>query len=132
MAENDDVTVLPDGSGFAIVSFPLQRSHWIFQKGADGFSAPPPMPFRIGVGKAATFTLTREEFADRIWAAAKYAVCGATMHGAMNDFDPDALCQNMVVGMLGYWTNDGLSDDAWANPPAADESHQPDPAVGKP
>lgn len=32
--------------------------------------------------------------------------------------DPDALLQNLVVGFLGYWTNDGLSSDEWANPKA--------------
>jgi hypothetical protein len=111
------VTVLPDGSAFAVVSFPLPKTHWIYQKGADGFSTPPPMPFRVGVNQSVAVSLTREEFAQRIWDAAKYAIKGATMHGAETDFDPDALCQNLVVGMLGYWTADGLSGDAWANPP---------------
>ena len=48
--------------------------------------------------------------------AAKYAVVGATMRGKDTDFDPDALVQNMVVGLLGYFTHDGLSDESWQNP----------------
>lgn len=121
LAENVGGTItgcaaLPDGSGFATMSMPLSKTHWIYQKGTDGFSQPPPMPFRVGVGQQIDVAMTREEFSRRIWDAAKYAVRGATMHGAEMDFDPDALCQNMVVGMLGYWTADGLSGDAWANP----------------
>ena len=38
------------------------------------------------------------------------------MNGKEMDFDPGALLQNLVVGMLGYWTENGLSSDEWANP----------------
>ena len=48
--------------------------------------------------------------------AARYAVKGATMNGEAMDFDPDAMVQNFIVGMLGYHTPDALSDDEWANP----------------
>ena len=50
--------------------------------------------------------------------AGKYAVRCATMNGKEMDFDPDALLQNLVVGFLGYFTEDGLDhEDDWANPP---------------
>lgn len=101
---------LPDGSGFATVSFPLGKDHWLYTKGPDGFSLPPPMPFRMASGAA------RQAMAAKIWEAGKYAVRGATMHGECEDFDPDALVQCLVVGMIGYFTEDGLSSDAWANP----------------
>ncbi len=127
-----ECAVLPDGSGFALMSMPLRKDHWIYQKGADGVSQPPPMPFRMGVDEYVTVAIfpnkgfpdrsarmTRKEFAQRICEAGKHAVRGATMHGAEMDFDPDALLQNLIVGMLGYWTADGLSGDAWANPPHA-------------
>ena len=62
--------------------------------------------------------MTREEMAEKIREAGKYAVRSATMQGKEMDFDPDALLQNLVVGFLGYWTEDGLSGcDDWANPP---------------
>lgn len=107
---------LPDGSGFATMSLPLPKDHWIYAATPDGFTPPPPMPFRIGVGAAPALNRTREMWADGIRAACRYAVQASTMRGKEMDFDPDAMVQNMVVGMLGYWTPDGLSSDAWANP----------------
>ncbi len=102
---------LPDGSGFMTASFPLRKDHWLYQKADDGFSRPPPMPFRMGADDP-----RRQQFNDAVRAAAKYAIRASTMHGAEVDFDPDAMVQNFVVGMLGYHTDDGLSEDAWANP----------------
>jgi hypothetical protein len=109
---------LPDDSGFAIMSMPLSKDHWIYQRGPDGFSFPPPMVFRMASG------LARQQAAQKIWEAAKYAIRGATMHGSEMDFDPDALCQNLVVGLLGYHTEDGLTDDAWANPDPVPPLHE--------
>lgn len=94
------IGALPDGSGFATMSLPLPKDHWLTQPGYDE----PPMPFRKG-----TDDPERQEWAEKIRAAARYAVRGATMNGADNDFDPDALVQNMVIGMLGYFTPDGTS-----------------------
>lgn len=119
---------------FGTMSMPLRKDHWIYQKGADGFSFPPPMPLRMGAGEEIRidvaehpsdpewvpneieFRLTRQQMAEMIRAAGKYAVRSATMHGEEMDFDPDALLQNLVCGFLGYWTADGLSGDDWANP----------------
>jgi hypothetical protein len=97
---------LPDGSGFATASFPLPKDHWLT---APGFNTPP-MPFRCGWGDK------RVELTKQIRAAARYAVRSATMNGAEDDFDPDAMVQNFVTGMLGYSTADGTSSDEWANP----------------
>ena len=99
--------VLPDGSGYAMMSMPLPKDHWLYAK---GFNVPP-MPFRRG-----TDDPERSEWNLKIAAAARYAVRCATMNGADMDFDPDALVQNMVVGMVGYHTPTGLSEDKWANP----------------
>jgi hypothetical protein len=128
---------LPDGSGFAIMSMPLRPDHWIY--GADrhesyGKFNVPPMVFRMGRGERAVLiigkssdpndarldrskgvTMTKEGFAEQVRLAGKYAVRCATMNGKEMDFDPDALLQNLVVGFLGYWTENGLSDDEWAN-----------------
>ena len=107
----ETAAALPDGSGFATMSMPLPADHWLYQKGADGFSLPPPMPFRMG-----TEHPLRRDWQAKVREAAKYAIRGATMHGESMDFDPDALIQNLLVGLFGYHTPDGLSSDAWANP----------------
>jgi hypothetical protein len=88
---------LPDGSGFATMSLPLPKDHWIYADRVDD----PPAPMRIGRGA------DRDKLAAQIREAARYAVRGATMNGREMDFDPEALVQNMIVGMLGYWTEDG-------------------------
>ncbi len=102
---------LPDGSGFAVLSLPLPKDHWIYAKEADGFGSPPPMPFRMG-----TADPRRQQFNEMVRSAAQYAIKAATMHGAEMDFDPDAMVQNFVVGMLGYHTADGLSGESFGNP----------------
>ena len=136
--------ILPDGSGFATMSLPLRKDHWIY---GDGTFNVPPMPFRTGTSEKAVFftrpavlptiaelekiltnpdtgqgvpvtnyDMTRQAFADRIREAGKYAIKCATMDGKEMDFYPDAMLQNLVVGMIGYWTENGLTDDDWANP----------------
>lgn len=114
---SDEVTVLPDGSAFAVMSTPLPETHWIYGdktvEDEHGYE-PPPMPFRMG-----TDNPQRTEMAEMVRKAARYAVRAATMKGMEDDFDPDALVQNMVVGFLGYFTPDGLSNDEWANPKGA-------------
>lgn len=91
---------LPDGSGFAVASFPLPKDHWLYAEGHDD----PPMPFKRG-----TDDPERKDWEEKIRAAGKYAIRGATSNGKLEDFDPDALLQNLVVGMLGYHTPDGDS-----------------------
>jgi hypothetical protein len=104
----EHVERLPDGTGAAVLSMPLPADHWLTKPGYNV----PPMVFRKG-----TDDPERQEWAEKIRAAGRYAVRCATINGTENDFDPDALVQNLVVGMLGYWTPDGLSSDADANPP---------------
>jgi len=108
---SDNYTVLPDGSGFFTASFALPKDHWIYKTDADGFTPPPPMPFRMGMDHP-----MREEIRERIIAAAQYAVRASTRCGKETDFDPDAMVQNMIIGMIGYFTSDGLSGDTWGNP----------------
>lgn len=135
---------LPDGSGFATMSFPLPKGHWLYAKGHNV----PPMPFRMGEKDVALFTtqragqpppdiMSRHEMADKIREAGKYAVRCATINRTEMDFDPDAMLQNLVVGMIGYHTDTGLSTDDWENPqdppvrqpetpvPAMPETHEP-------
>lgn len=100
---------LPDGSGFMIGSFPLSKDHWLY---ADPQFNVPPMPFMMGKNHP-----ERERMEKALLAAGRYAIRCATMNGKDNDFDPDALIQSLVVGMVGYHTDSGLSSDSWANPP---------------
>lgn len=96
--DKDSLTVLPDGSGCFTASWPLPKDHWVYEPAGE-----PPAHWRVGEGQ------TRDELAHHIEAAIKYAYRGATMSGKDFDIDPDALVQNMKVGMLGYWTHDGFS-----------------------
>lgn len=126
-----DGGILPDGSGFAVMSMPLPKTHWIYDKGPENFNVPP-MVFRTGnsetiyVGKTAdgrssltpNGVMSRRQCAELIREAGKYAIRASTMNGTEMDFDPDAMLQNLVVGFLGYWTEDGLAqEEDWANPP---------------
>ena len=95
----NEVTILPDGSGFFTASSPLPVDHWLY---VDHENIPP-MSQKIGIGQQRTLK------AEEIRAAARYAIRASTMNGKEMDFDPDAMVQNMVVGMLGYWTVDGES-----------------------
>lgn len=103
--------VLQDSSGFMTADFPLPKDHWIYNVEADGFGAAPPMPFRMGSNDP-----RRQAFNDMVGAAARYAVKASTRNGRDEDFDPDAMVQNMIVGMLGYHTETGLSGETWGNP----------------
>jgi hypothetical protein len=114
--------VLDDGSSFMLGTFPLPPDHWALQD--DGQFEPPPMGLRLGTDKTVEIrfaddeprTYTREELAGLLRLAARYAYRASTLHGKYPDLDPDALVQNFIVGVLGYWTPDGLSQDEWANP----------------
>lgn len=104
-----EVGRLPDGSGFATMSMPPPKNHWLLANPGE-FNVPP-MPLRMGTANA-----LREPMRQALIAAGRYALRCATMNGREMDFDPDALLQNLVVGMIGYHTPTGLSSDKWANP----------------
>lgn len=104
-----NVTILPDGSAFSTLSLPLPADHWLTQE----HNNVPPMPWRCGNGE------TREKLAEELRAAGRYAVRASTMNGKELDFDPDAMLQNLIVGMLGYWTENGLCGEKWADPDPA-------------
>lgn len=87
------VDVLPDGSAFALASFPLPANHWLYaeREYAPGAEDPKELPAPI---------LTHAQ-RDAVVAAIRYAVRGATMCGKEPDFDPDALVQNAVYALCG-------------------------------
>jgi hypothetical protein len=78
---------LPDGSGAFVASWPLPKTHWLY---AEGRNEPPP-------------PVIPRHYADDVRAAARYAIRASTMNGKEADFDPDAMVQNVVVGLLGRW-----------------------------
>lgn len=121
----EQVAALPDGSGFAIMAMSLPKTHWIYQKGENGFSLPPPMPLRMPVNHPLRVFLS-----PLISEAGKYAVRSATMNGDSTSFSPDALIQNLIVGIFGYHTKDGLSSDPWSNPPPFNKPQEPISSAG--
>jgi hypothetical protein len=90
---------LADGSAFMTAHWTLPKTHWLYEEAR----LEPPMPMRVGLSPE------RDALAAQVRAAARYAVRAATMNGKETGFDPDSLVQNMVVGLLGYWTEDGTS-----------------------
>lgn len=89
-------TVLPDGSAFAVASFPLPKDHWLYapRDYAPGADEPKELPAPI---------LTHAQ-RDAVVAALRYAIRGATNCGKESDFDPDALVQNAVYALCGPFT----------------------------
>ena len=108
--EQSEVTVLPDGSAFGVMSYPLPKTHWIFaeREYADGQHEP------IELGNP----ILTHELGDSVVSAVRYAIRGATNCGKEMDFDPDALVQNAVYALCGpYRKSPSQTDDAaWAKP----------------
>tara|TARA_B100000929_G_scaffold290199_1_gene283017 strand:- start:845 stop:1180 length:336 start_codon:yes stop_codon:yes gene_type:complete len=94
----NDATELPDGSGFFTGSFPLPKDHWIYAEGSNV----PPMLLRCG-----TADPRRAELEQAIREGVRYALKASTMNGQDDDYDPDAVVQNAIVGIIGYFTPDG-------------------------
>lgn len=102
-------TILPDGSGFGTMSFPLPKDHWIYKEREyeDGAIEPNDLPAPI---------LTHS-FRRQVIAAIRYAVRSATNCGKEDDFDPDALVQNAVYALCGPYGKAAptppVSEDRW-------------------
>lgn len=90
----DGATALPDGSAFAIASFPLPSDHWLYapREYRDGEEETIELPSPI---------LSHQAHGDVVRAAIRYAVRSATMCGKEPDFDPDALVQNAMYALCG-------------------------------
>ena len=91
---SNDCTVLPDGSAFAVASWPLPKDHWLFAPRGEWDSerdeyAECPRP------------ILKEADVQAVIAAARYAIRGATSCGQDTDFDPDALALNMAYALCG-------------------------------
>jgi hypothetical protein len=123
-----------DGTGFATMSFPLPKDHWLYKyengdvAGSGVRCDVPPMPFRMGKRARINIAIHNEqsgplvlnlslsEFEALISKAGRYAIRASTEHGKDNDWDPDAVLQNLRVAFTGYCTDNGLSSESWADP----------------
>jgi hypothetical protein len=94
---------LPDGSAFGSTGRPLPKDHWLFQRARNGEIPAPPMPIRMGTGPA------RDAMEVGIADAVRWAFKIVTRNGQDMGTDPDALVRNVILGLLGYETPDGLS-----------------------
>lgn len=87
--------LLPDGSAFFVASFPLPKDHWLYAPRCSEWDeardtiADQPLPI-----------LTHRQ-QHAVINAGRYALRAATMCGQEQDFDPDALIQNLVVALCG-------------------------------
>jgi hypothetical protein len=106
----DNCTILPDGSAFAVGSFPLPQDHWLYA----------PHEYEPGSYEPKELLAPILTHAQRneVVAAVRYAVRGATMCGKEPDFDPDALVQNAVYALCGSFGRTALATTAQATPAA--------------
>ena len=79
-------------------TLPLPKDHWLFKPDRER----PPAYWRTG-----TKDPMRRRLEKAIRAGAQYGIRAATDNGRIDDYDPDAMVQNIIIGMLGYWTPDG-------------------------
>lgn len=89
----DAATVLPDGSAFAVYSYPLPKDHWLY--------APREYEQGAEVPKELAAPILTHAVREQVVSAIRYAVRGATDCGKEIDFDPDALVQNAVYALCG-------------------------------
>lgn len=98
--ENNDlsgVTVLPDGSAFATMSYKLPEGHWSTAEILEGEKM---------TGECSNMACPPESRVQRylsaqIELATKVGYRGASMCGKIDDIDPDALTQNVCFALLG-------------------------------
>ena len=93
----DDVVRLPDGSGFFVASFPLPKTHWLYAPRCEQWDSE-----RDTVADQPRPILTHAQRQEVI-AAVRYAIRASTRNGEDIDFDPDALVQNAVVALCGFY-----------------------------
>ena len=105
---DDNCTILPDGSAFAVGSFPLPQDHWLYA----------PHEYEPGADEPKELLAPILTHAQRneVVAAVRYAVRGATMCGKEPDFDPDALVQNAVYALCGPFGRTALAAPATQQP----------------
>ena len=119
----DNCTILPDGSAFAVGSFPLPQDHWLYA----------PHEYEPGADEPKELLAPILTHAQRneVVAAVRYAVRGATMCGKELDFDPDALVQNAVYALCGSFGRTALVAPAQTTSSDAYEGAREDLSIWK-
>lgn len=119
----DNCTILPDGSAFAVGSFPLPQDHWLYAPHEYEPGADEPKELLVPI-------LTHAQ-RNEVVAAVRYAVRGATMCGKEPDFDPDALVQNAVYALCGSFGRTALVAPAQTTSSDAYEGAREDLSIWK-
>lgn len=104
-----EVGLLSDGSGFATLSTPLPSNHWLYERVGFGDGPQefvPPAPWTMLVGG---HTQVRRYLAEVLRPGIMAGVRDATRGGRDDDFDPDALVNQSINGLLGVHTESGMS-----------------------
>ena len=103
----NEVTVLPDGSAFAVYSYPLPKGHWLYAPREYEQGAEEP--------KELAAPILTHAAREQVVSAIRYAVRAATDCGKETDFDPDALVQNAVYALCGPFNKNQPQPqaDAW-------------------
>lgn len=104
-------STLPDGSLFFTANLPLPDDHWIYE---DNYYDEPLGCFSF---LAPTTRKERKEFEIEFREGLKRAIRSSTMNGT-EDFDPDALLQNICVETFGYYPIE--SKNSTGLPPTTD------------
>ena len=89
----NEATALPDGSAFAVYSYPLPKGHWLYAPREYEQGAEEP--------KERAAPILTHAAREQVISAIRYAVRAATDCGKETDFDPDALVQNAVYALCG-------------------------------
>lgn len=115
--EPNTVTLLPDGSAFGMMTFPLPADHWLYREreyatpeSTETVDLPPPFVPRTVENK------------ELVRLAARWAIRASTNCGKENDFDPDAMVQNFVYATLGPYPGCISSEDTHPAPKPKAES----------
>lgn len=90
----------------------LPENHWLF---SNPEYRTPPMGLRVGQVVPGD-SRYRAVLSRHVVNAARYALRDATRNGTSRDIDPDALVQQIVIGLFGYHTDQGLSAEPTHNP----------------
>ena len=112
IVEDDGVTVI------GTASYPLPLNHWLFVERVVDPSNVPPMGLRVGLAVPGDARY-RQVLKRHVTNAVRYALRCSTKNGRLYDPDPDAIVQAVIVGLLGYNTDTGLSQFAQSNPDPA-------------
>lgn len=102
-------TVLPDDSAFFTTETPLPKDHWLYSEAGT-----PPMLLGRGVDDPEI----RAELQEAVRQGVQYSLKVSGLDGS-ESVDPDAIVQNAIIGIVGYFTPDGTNTTSYLKP--ADE-----------